>query len=84
LRGGEAAQIARARGRAQVELACPRRHRERPALERRLREGRRVERDDDLRARRARGGRSGERQRRQAAEKNKTPFQGGNGTGATL
>ena len=50
----------------------------------RLRQWRRVERDHDLGSRRLRGGRPGKRKRRQPAEKNKTPFQEGNGTGARL
>ena len=84
LRRGQAAEVADARGRAQVEPVGARGLRQHAAFGGRLRQWRRVERDHDLGSRRARGGRSGKRKRRQPAEKNKTPFQEGNGTGARL
>ena len=81
---GQAAEVANARGGAQVEPVGARGLRQHAAFGGRLRQRRRVERDHNLGSRRARGGRSGKRKRRQPAEKNKTPFQEGNGTGATL
>ena len=77
LRRGQAAEVADARGRAQVEPAGARGLRQHAAFGGRLRQRRRVERDHDLGSRRA-----SRRQVRQSASaaspqrENKTPFQG--------
>ena len=69
LRRREAAEVAHARRRAQVEPPGARRLRQNAAVGRRIRERRCVERDHDLGPRRARGSRPGDREgRRQAAE----------------
>ena len=53
------------------------RPRQRAAVKRRLRQRRRVSVDDDLGARRARGGRSGNRERREARREEQDPVSGG-------